>query len=139
MTEDKFMNNKTYDLKIIGWLFEFARPYRLFMVISFILMIFAALLELAIPYLAKVAVDGYINPSWAKIYKTSQDKNIYHSTIAKFSGSVIELDEKSSLINLKNLSKAEQAALEKSETLSKSRFIVINPGQYGQSEKERLS
>ena len=62
MTEEKNRENKTYDLKIIKWLFQFAKPYKLFMILSFVLMLFTALLELTIPYLAKVAIDSYLTP-----------------------------------------------------------------------------
>ena len=47
------------------------------MILSFVLMLFAALLELAIPYLAKVAIDSYLTPSWAKIYRTAEDENTF--------------------------------------------------------------
>ena len=83
MTEEKNRENKTYDLKIIKWLFQFAKPYKLFMILSFVLMLFAALLELAIPYLAKVAIDSYLTPPWAKIYRTAEDENTFNKITEK--------------------------------------------------------
>ena len=139
MTEEKNRENKTYDLKIIKWLFQFAKPYKLFMILSFVLMLFAALLELAIPYLAKVAVDSYLTPPWAKIYRTAEDENIFNNISYKYKDWVIELDKKSSLINLKNLSKSERANLEKLEAISENRFIVINPDAYNDSGNIKLS
>jgi ATP-binding cassette subfamily B protein/subfamily B ATP-binding cassette protein MsbA len=139
MTEEKNRENKTYDIKIVKWLFQFAKPYKLFMILSFVLMLFAALLELAIPYLTKVAVDSYISPPWAKIYRTTEDENVFKNISSKYKDSVIELDKKSSLINLKHLSKSEKAALEKAEALSKNRYIVINPESYNDSDIIRLN
>jgi len=139
MTEEMNRENKTYDLKIIKWLFQFAKPYKLFMILSFVLMLFAALLELAIPYLAKVAVDSYLTPSWAKMYQTSEDENVFDKISSKYKDSVIELDKKSSLINLKNLSKSEKVNLEKLEALSENRYIVINPETYNGSDKTKLN
>lgn len=138
MTQVKNTEKKTYDIKILKWLFHFARPYRVFMTISFVLMIFAALLELAIPYLAKIAVDNYITPSWAKIYRTSADEKIFTNITKKYKSTVIELDNKSSLINLKNLSRIEKTNLEKSQAISKNRFIVIDPAAFDKSQQKRL-
>ena len=139
MTEEKNRENKTYDLKIIKWLFQFAKPYKLFMILSFVLMLFAALLELAIPYLAKVAVDSYLTPPWAKIYRTAEDENTFDKISSKYKDWVIELDKKSSLVNLKYLSKSEKVNLEKLGALSEIRYIVINPETYNGSDKTKLN
>ncbi|NIP38553.1 MAG: ABC transporter ATP-binding protein [Candidatus Dadabacteria bacterium] len=136
---NKSRGNKTYDMKIIKWLFRFGRPYKLFMILSFVLMLFAAFLELTIPYLAKVAVDSYITPSWAKIYKTSEDEDIFRQISLKYKDSIIELDGRSSLINLKQLTRVEKTNLEKSEAVSDSRYIVINPEYYDGSDKTKLN
>ena len=139
MTEEKNRENNTYDIKIIKWLLQFGKPYKLFMILSFVLMLFAALLELSIPYLTKVAVDSYISPSWAKLYRTTEDEDVFIHISSKYKDSIVKLDKNSSLINLKDLSKNEKSNLEKLEVLSENRYIVINPETYSSSDYKTLN
>ncbi len=53
---------KAYDIKLLGRLYPFVRPYRRFLASSVMLVIFIALLDLALPYITKIAIDHYIVP-----------------------------------------------------------------------------
>ena len=56
---------KPYDLKMLGRLYPFARPYRRLFLYSIVLVVAITLLELALPYVTKIAIDRYIVPAQA--------------------------------------------------------------------------
>ncbi|MFH0729864.1 MAG: ABC transporter ATP-binding protein [Pseudomonadota bacterium] len=51
-----------YDLKMLRWLFPFLTPYRLLLAGSILLVTLITLLDLALPYITKIAIDRYIVP-----------------------------------------------------------------------------
>ena len=54
---------KPYDLKLLKRLWPFLRPYRKLLVGSLLLVVAITLLDLAIPYFTKVAIDQHIVPT----------------------------------------------------------------------------
>ncbi|HEX7078027.1 MAG TPA: ABC transporter ATP-binding protein [Candidatus Eisenbacteria bacterium] len=55
-----------YDRRLAGRLLAFLKPYRREVVLSVVLLAVISLLEVAGPYLTKVAIDTYVKPSSAK-------------------------------------------------------------------------
>ncbi|MFH1983352.1 MAG: ABC transporter ATP-binding protein [Pseudomonadota bacterium] len=53
---------RSYDARLLARLYPFARPYRLRFLVSILLVMAITLLELALPYATKIAVDRYIVP-----------------------------------------------------------------------------
>ncbi len=53
---------KTYDFKLLKRLFPFIHPYKLLILWSILLVIGITALDLALPYVTKVAIDRYIVP-----------------------------------------------------------------------------
>jgi ATP-binding cassette subfamily B protein len=53
---------KSYDIKLLKRLYPFARPYRLLLFGSIGLVLLITVLDLALPYVTKVAIDRYIVP-----------------------------------------------------------------------------
>jgi len=53
---------KTYDFRLLKRLVPFARPYRLALAASILLVVSITLMELALPYITKIAIDRYIVP-----------------------------------------------------------------------------
>ena len=53
---------KTYDLRLLKRIYPFARPYRLLLFGSIGLVLLITLLDLALPYVTKIAIDRYIVP-----------------------------------------------------------------------------
>lgn len=82
--EEKILG-KSYDLKLFAKLLPFIRPYRIIFYLSLLLMIMITGLDLAIPYITKIAIDRYIVPV-SKSYQGS-DKEAQ-----KFKGRLIRLD-----------------------------------------------
>ncbi len=58
--EDKL--GKPYDIKLLRRLYPFSKPYRHLLIASVLLVVFITLLDLAIPYVTKIAIDRYIVP-----------------------------------------------------------------------------
>ncbi len=54
---------KTYDLKLLKRLYPFTRPYRLLLFGSIGLVLLITCLDLALPYVTKIAIDRYIVPA----------------------------------------------------------------------------
>ena len=54
---------KSYDLKLLKRLSPYTKPYRWLVTASILLVILITVLDLAIPYLTKIAIDQYIVPS----------------------------------------------------------------------------
>ena len=57
---------KPYDLRLLKRLTPYLRPYRAFLVGSTLLVVAITLLDLAMPYFTKVAIDRYIVPTEAR-------------------------------------------------------------------------
>jgi len=53
---------KTRDINLLKKLYPFVKPYRVLFTCTLILILLITLLELAIPYVTKVAIDNYIVP-----------------------------------------------------------------------------
>ncbi|MCL5043670.1 MAG: ABC transporter ATP-binding protein/permease [Deltaproteobacteria bacterium] len=53
---------RPYDLKILGWLWTFLRPYRGLLGAALLLMPLSSAFSLAQPYLARVMIDAFIAP-----------------------------------------------------------------------------
>ena len=67
---------KSYDLKLLKRLLPFLKPHRLMILISIILVMLIALLDLAIPYVTKIAIDQYIVPKMgAALQQESKDES----------------------------------------------------------------
>ena len=53
---------KPYDLKLLKRIYPFTRPYRLLLFGSIGLVLLITVLDLALPYVTKIAIDRYIVP-----------------------------------------------------------------------------
>ncbi len=54
------------DRKMLSWLFGFMKRHGGFLAMSFVLMILTAAVEIAVPYIARQAVDNHMSLPWAK-------------------------------------------------------------------------
>jgi ATP-binding cassette, subfamily B, multidrug efflux pump len=64
--EDKL--GKPYDIKLLKRLYPFSKPYRHLLFASVLLVVFITLMDLAIPYVTKIAIDRYIVPAFDNKY-----------------------------------------------------------------------
>jgi ATP-binding cassette, subfamily B, multidrug efflux pump len=65
---------KPYDIKLLGRLYPFVRPYALLLLGAVGLIVGITVLELALPYVTKTAIDRYIVPETGEARKTGRLK-----------------------------------------------------------------
>ncbi len=139
--EESKKGKKTYDLKIIKWLWGFTGPYRFFMAIALVFMISTALLELAVPYIAKIAVDKYIYPSWriANFEDSEKDKRFETSLKDKYASLIVPLGGNSYLVDMSELDNEDRSNLEKLGLVTEERYLVIDPEETGKDDLSRIN
>jgi ATP-binding cassette subfamily B multidrug efflux pump len=74
----------SYDVKMLKWLYPLTKPYRVLLAGSIVLVVLITLLDLAVPYVTKIAIDRYIVPqaeSVEKAYNTAGDHKIRYLTV----------------------------------------------------------
>jgi len=130
-SEEAKKGTKTYDWKIIKWLFGFTGPYRTFMALALIFMLVTAALELTIPYIAKLAVDKYIYPSWriTTLPDNESDKELVSDIKGKYPSLVVPLGDGSFLIDMSEIDNTDRHNLEKLDLVSNERYLAINQNE----------
>ena len=113
--EEAKKNKKTIDLKIIKWLYGYTGPYRTFMFLALVFMLITAALELTVPYIAKLAVDRYIYPSWriAQVPDNETQKNLVLKIKDEYPSLVLPLEDGSYLIDMAEMDNEDRHNLEK--------------------------
>jgi ATP-binding cassette subfamily B multidrug efflux pump len=74
----------SYDVKMLKWLYPLTKPYRVLLAGSIVLVVLITLLDLAVPYVTKIAIDRYIVPqaeSVEKAYNAAGDHKIRYLTV----------------------------------------------------------
>jgi len=117
---------RSYDTRIIGWLFGFTRPYRVLLAISLVFMLTTSVLELLVPYITKVAVDNYIFPSWGKVEFDAGENRFKKLFKRRYLQDSIPLGGESYLVNLSKVRKEDRIEFEKFGIVSRERYIVID-------------
>jgi ATP-binding cassette, subfamily B, multidrug efflux pump len=123
--EDKL--GKPYDVKLLKRLYPFSRPYRYLLFLSVILVVFITFMDLAIPYMTKIAIDRFIVPTFSKensekglrqTYSNSEEglDRIYQADLSDpFVREIVEkyetlftIHEDTAIITFENLGKLEK-------------------------------
>ncbi|HMA67026.1 MAG TPA: ABC transporter ATP-binding protein, partial [Desulfosalsimonadaceae bacterium] len=64
---------KSQDTRLLRRLTPYARPYRLLLLITLVLMVLITVCELGIPYITKLAIDSYIVPGYSGQEQQAED------------------------------------------------------------------
>ena len=129
----------TYDIRILGWLFGFGRKYRAYFALSLVFMLATAALEITVPYLTKVAVDRYIHPAWSETRAEAGAESALLSAAEKNPGAVLPLGGGRFLVDFSGLSSGEKREIERAGAgFSETKYVVIDPGEFGGEEKKRV-
>jgi len=115
---------KPYDLKLLKRLYPFTRPYRFLLFGSIGLVMLITGLDLALPYVTKVAIDRYIVPRMDSINKANADDHEAKGRFLKVDltdpdklavvlkyGELFEIEAKTALIPYDALPKIKKADL----------------------------
>jgi ATP-binding cassette, subfamily B, multidrug efflux pump len=126
--EDKL--GKPYDIKLLKRLYPFSKPYRPLLFASVLLVVFITLMDLAIPYVTKIAIDRYIVPAFDnknpaagllqteskseqdldRIYKVDLSDPAVGDIVKKYEP-LFTLHENTAIITFENLEKLEKEDL----------------------------
>lgn len=126
---------KTYDVKILKWLFGYLKPKAPVFVLSLIFMILTAFLEVAVPYLTKYAVDNHIYPSWSLADKGADETG---RLAAKYPSEFIKLRDGKYLINVSGIDNADRVDIEKSSLAPEVKYMVFNESEMSHEKKAQL-
>ena len=80
---------KPYNIRLLRRLARYAYPYRKVISSALFLTILITLLDLAVPYLSKVAIDRFILASWYRVDFKAAERTVYDDFIKKY-GDLIE-------------------------------------------------
>ena len=140
-SEESRKGKKTYDLEIIKWLYGFTGPYRFFMALALFFMILTALLELSVPYIAKIAVDKYIYPSWkiARFEDNDTDRKFEKTLKDHYASLIVPLGGDSYLVDMSELNSTDKNNLEKLGMVTEERYLVIDPDEFQGEESGRVT
>lgn len=80
---------KAYNFRLLKRLFHYARPYKKIISVALFLTILITLMDLTLPYLAKITIDRYVLASWYRI-DLSAMKEISSGDFIKKFGPILE-------------------------------------------------
>ena len=136
--EEEKIKGKIYDFKLIRRLLQYVKPYKFFFIICLILLLFTALFDISLPYIAKLSIDRYIVPSYVKVKFSGKNSLFEDNLKGKYSQALISLEEGAYLINLSTIEKGDKLLLEKRGYFSKERYLFINPSAAKFSQKDKI-
>jgi ATP-binding cassette subfamily B multidrug efflux pump len=115
---------KTYDVKLLRRFGTFIRPYKLLILCSIILVLSITVLDLALPYVTKIAIDRYIVPQTERFirdgadagrpqirYVTANMNNPEHRAIVQKYKNVFTIKNETAMISFTALSQLEKSDL----------------------------
>jgi ABC-type multidrug transport system fused ATPase/permease subunit len=76
---------KAYDYRLLGRLIHYAFPYKNIIMLALVLTMLITLLDLALPYLSKIAIDRYILGTWYRVDLSRMDRDA-RETLARTLG-----------------------------------------------------
>ena len=139
--EEAKKGKKTYDLKIIKWLYSYSGPYRTLMFLALVFMLITAALELTVPYIAKVAVDKYIYPSWriAELKSKESDNKLVLDIRDRYPDTVVPLEDGSFLIDMSSIDNEDRENLEKLGLVSEERYLAVDHDDLSVQNNKKLN
>ena len=85
--------SRPYNMRLLKRLIPYSRPYRKPIVLAMILTILITLLELAIPYLPKVAIDRYILSRWHPVKQHAARRDLHDDFNRRYGHLVVLAEE----------------------------------------------
>ena len=135
---------KPYNLRLLKRLTPFSVPHLRIILLALLLTIIGTAIDLAPPYLSKLAIDRYILASWYRVNLESGSPGA--DDLVRFSGDIeIGKDEQFGLISQRKLEKADPQVVYRVRTnnlLSKTRYykvpVSILPEEKEPPDKDRV-
>jgi ABC-type multidrug transport system fused ATPase/permease subunit len=120
---------KAYNLRLLRRLAHYAHPYKKIISTAIFLTIMITVLDLALPYFSKIAIDRYILSSWYLVDLSTVNKRAGQKFAEKF-GHIFEIskDDSHGLIshmNIKRIDPAELHQYRRKGVISQKRFYKV--------------
>ena len=131
---------KPYDVRLLGRLYPYTKPYKLLLFSSIVLIVLITLLDLSLPYVTKIAIDRYIVPGQKieenKIVVRGEDKirtlkadmaDLQIESIVRKYPDLFKVEGSFALISFHNLNKLDKNDLSilRKKDLSGVTFITV--------------
>lgn len=118
---------KVYDSKIYLRLLNYIKPYKKFLGISLILLVFISVFEISFPYLTKIGIDRYIVLRYHEIMPTDDSEAL--KVLSKYRSMAVVIAGKEFLDETK-LKKWDREYLKKRKVLSQERYLALDPQEF---------
>ena len=133
---------KPYNLRLLRRLAHYAFPYKKVIALALFLTILITLLELALPYLSKIAIDRYILSAWYEVRLSRIEAKAARDFLERYRSAVEKTKDGShGLIAHTHIKKMDPHLLNKFKedgVITEKRFYRIPAEQLGQVEPVRL-
>ena len=120
---------KPYNVRLLRRLAHFAVPYRKTILLALGLTVLITLLELAVPYLSKIAIDRYILSSWYRVDLAEMEEGVAADLLrGQEDVLVLSADGRFGLIHnrdLKAIDPAKRHILERKGLIAAERYYVV--------------
>lgn len=131
---------KPYDYRLLGRLIRYAFPYKRIILPALVVTMLITLLDLALPYLSKIAIDRYIVASWYSINLGKMDREAKR-TFLETLGPGLKSTEDGTLgfvtqEQLKDLDPQFVYEQKNEKIISEETFYLIAPAQAGDLKTE---
>ena len=138
--------SRPYNMRLLKRLIPYSRPYRKPIVLAMVLTISITLLELALPYLPKVAIDRYILSRWYPVERHAAERDLQNDFNRKYGHLVVETEKPGlgfiSGEKLKQIDPADLRRYHQGGLVSKESFYRVSleaARKYGLSGPEELA
>ena len=123
---------KAYNLRLLRRLAYFARPYKKIISTAVFLTIMITVLDLALPYFSKIAIDRYILSSWYLVDFSAMDRHAAQKFVKKFSHILERSTDGSygliSHMHIKRIDPVERQEYRRQGVISEKRFYKVGVG-----------
>ena len=134
---------KPYNFRLLRRLARYAFPYKKVVAGALFLTILITLLELALPYLSKIAIDRYILSAWYEVRLTSVEEKAVRGFLERYGSAIRKTKDGSrGLIAHTDIKKMDPHLLNKFKTegiITERRFYTISHAELGRVESIDLS
>ncbi len=120
---------KAHNLRLLRRLAHYANPYKKIISTAILLTITITVLDLALPYLSKIAIDKYILSSWYRVDLSALDRPVSQKFVKKF-GHILEKNSDDSYglishMDIKRMDPAELHEYRRRGVISEKRFYKV--------------
>lgn len=120
--------HKPYDARLMKRLLGYAKPYKRLIGFALVLLLFATVFDLSLPYISKISIDRYILPYARILSLTGKDIEFEKRILSEYSEAFTRIEGDTYLVNsvsLKTFDRRDLKRLERDDYLAPERYYVL--------------